>query len=197
MEILTGKLSADLSVYHLEGNNEIINVKLDDGSYTNQNAGKTSHQGIEFGIKGTATKTISFRLSGAFSRHTFTRFVEKGITYDGNRMNNAPNWIYNAEAWYRPAFIKGLRLGTELQHVGSYYVDPLNTSKYGGYDVLNLRAGYTIQGVEVWLNILNVTNNYFSYITTKSSFGYSYQLAEPLNFNLGLSYDFGKLFKHQ
>jgi hypothetical protein len=143
----------------------------------------------------TPLKEISWRFSGAYSEHRFVQFVEKGANYNGNQMNNAPNWMYNSEIWYKPAFVKGLRIGAEVQHIGSYYVDPLNTARYKGYNVLNMRAGYRFKGVEVWANILNVTDNYYSYITSKSSFGYSYQLAEPRNFNVGLSYDLGSLLK--
>ena len=45
VELVKNKLSADISVYKLEGNNEIISVKLDDGTFANRNAGKTSHKG--------------------------------------------------------------------------------------------------------------------------------------------------------
>jgi iron complex outermembrane receptor protein len=64
--------------------------------------------------------------------------------------------------------------------------------KYEGYDVLNLRAGYQFNGLEVWVNVMNATDNYYSYISSKSS-SYSYQLAEPRNFNVGISYDLGQL----
>jgi iron complex outermembrane recepter protein len=195
IEIIKNKVSADVSIYKLTGTNEIISVKMDDGSFANQNAGRTLHKGIEAGLNATPVKDISFRVSGAYSKHEFVNYVEKGIKYNGNEMANAPNWIYNAEVWYRPSFIKGLRVGAELQHVGSYYVDPQNTAAYNGYNALNLRAGYSIKGFEVWLNVLNATDNYYSYITSKSSFGWSYQLAEPRNFNVGVSYDFADLFK--
>lgn len=195
VEIIRNKLSADISAYRLKGTNEIISVKLDDGSFANRNAGRTLHQGIEFGLNATPVKDVSFRLSGAYSRHEFTDYVEKGVKYNNNQMANAPNWIYNTEVWYRPSFVKGLRIGAELQHVGSYFVDPQNTAKYKGYNALNLRAGYKLNGFEVWLNVLNATDNYYSYITSKSSFGYSYQLAEPRNFNAGISYDLANLFK--
>lgn len=194
IEIIQNKLSADLSAYRLAGTNEIISVKLDDGSFANENAGRTLHRGIEFGLNAIANQ-LSFRVSGAYSKHQFVDYIEKGTSYNGNEMNNAPNWLYNAEVWYRPAFIKGLRLGAEMQHVGSYFADPQNTAKYDGYNVLNLRAGYKVNGFEVWLNVLNATNNYYSYITTKSASGYSYQLAEPINFNVGVSFDLANLFK--
>ena len=194
-ELIKNKLSVDLSAYNLKGTNEIVSVKLDDGSFLNQNAGKTSHKGIELGLMAMPVKDISLRFGGAYSEHRFVEFVEKGTRYNGNQMHNAPNWMYNTELWYKPSFIKGLRVGAELQHIGSYYVDPLNTAKYKGYNVLNLRAGYQFKGLEIWLNVMNATDNYYSYITSKSSFGYSYQLADPRNFNIGFSYDLGNLFK--
>jgi iron complex outermembrane recepter protein len=195
IELIKNRLSADLSAYHLIGTNEVISVKLDDGSFANQNAGKTLHRGIEFGMSSTLAKDISFRVSGAYSKHTFVDYVEKGVKYNSNEMSNAPNWIYNAEIWYKPTFLKGMRIGTELQHVGSYFIDPQNSARYNGYNDLNLRMGYQLKAFEVWFNVLNATDNYYSYITTKSAFGYSYQLAEPRNFNIGISYDFGNFFK--
>jgi outer membrane receptor protein involved in Fe transport len=195
IEVIKNKLSADASVYKLVGTNEIISVKMDDGSFANQNAGRTLHRGIEAGVNASPIKDISFRVSGAYSKHEFVNYVEKGIKYDGNEMASAPKWIYNAEIWYRPSFVKGFRIGAELQHVGNYYVDPQNTATYDGYNALNLRAGYSFKGFEVWLNVLNATDNYYSFITSKSSFGWSYQLAEPRNFNAGISYDFANLFK--
>jgi outer membrane receptor protein involved in Fe transport len=195
VEVIRNKLSMDVSIYKLKGTNEIISVKLDDGTFANQNAGATLHRGIEFGLNANPIKDVSFRLSGAYSKHEFEQYVEKGVKYDGNEMSGAPNWLFNSEIWYRPSFAKGLRLGAEVQRVGSYFVNPLNTAKYDGYTVLNLRAGYQFRSVEVWLNVLNATDEYYSYNTTKSGSGYSYQVAEPRNFNVGISYDFGSLFK--
>jgi iron complex outermembrane recepter protein len=195
IEIIKNKFTADVSAYKMIGTNEIISVRLDDGSFANQNAGKTSHKGIELGVNATLLKDLTFRLSGAYSQHRFLNYTEKGIDYNGNEMNNAPHWMYNTELWYRPSFINKLRIGAEWQHIGSYYADPKNTAKYSGYNVLNLRFGYQVNAFEVWMNVLNATNNYYSTITTKSAYGYSYQLADPRNFNLGISYDFAKLFK--
>jgi outer membrane receptor protein involved in Fe transport len=193
--IIKNKLSADFSVYKLNGTNEIISVKLDDGSYANQNAGKTLHRGIEFGLNATPVKIISFRFSGTYSKHEFVEYTEKGTSYNGFEMNNAPHWIYNTELWYKPLFVRGLRIGAEWQHIGRYFADPRNTASYAGYDVLNLRTGYQFKGMELWLNVLNATGKYYSYITTKSAFGYSYQLGEPRNIDLGISYDLATLLK--
>jgi len=194
-EIIRKKLFVDFSLYRLLGTNEIISVKNDDGSFSNQNAGKTSHKGFELGLNAYPVKDVSFRFSGAYSQHLFTEYVEKGIAYNGLEMNGAPNWIYNAEIWYKPAYVKGLRLGAELQHVGRYFADPQNTATYNGYQVLNIRAGYSFKGLELWMNVLNATDRYYATNVSKSAYGYSYTLAEPRNFNMGLCYDFSNLFK--
>lgn len=195
MEIVKNKLSVDASAYNLDGTNEIISVKLEDGSTENRNAGKTSHKGIEFGLNAMPLKEVTIRFGGAYSKHSFTDFIEKGNNYTGNEMNNAPRWLHNAEIWYRPSFVNGLRIGAEWQKVGCYYMDPKNTVKYEGYNVLNLRAGYQYNGFEIWMNVINATNNYYSYISTKSN-SYSYQLAEPRNFIVGVAYDLGRLVKN-
>jgi outer membrane receptor protein involved in Fe transport len=191
--IIKNHLSADVSIYKLLGTNEIISVKLDDGSYLNQNAGKTTHQGIEAGVNA-LFKDLSFRFSGAYSMHRFVDYVEKGSNYSNNEMNNAPHVIYNAEIWYKPSFAKALRVGAEVQHLGKYFADAQNTATYNGYYTLNLRTAYQKNSFEIWVNVLNATNEYYSTITTKSANGYSYQLADPVNVTVGISYDFGKLF---
>jgi iron complex outermembrane recepter protein len=191
-QLVCGKLSADISTYLLEGTNEVVSVRLNDGSTENRNAGKTSHRGIEAGINASPVAAVSLRFSGAYSKHTFTSFVEKGVNYTGNEMNGAPNWLYNAEVWYRPGFVKGLRVGVEWQHVGSYWLDPLNTACYKGFDVVHARAGYQWKSLELWVNAINATNVYYAYTAGKSSSGYSYNPAEPRNFNIGLAYTFIK-----
>lgn len=194
-ELIKGKLNADISVYRLEGTNEIISVRLDDGSSQNMNTGKTLHKGIELGVNVNPVKSVSVRFSGAYSKHEFTEFIEKGISYNGNKMNGAPKWIHNAEVWYKPSFVKGLRVGLEWQETGSYYMDPLNTVKYEGFDVFHLRAGYRWRAMEFWVNVMNLTDKYYAYTSSKSNFGYSYTPAEPRHFNMGISYDFGDFFK--
>lgn len=196
IELFKDKVNADVSIYRLEGTNEIISVKLDDGSSQNMNAGKTLHKGVEFGLNARPLKNVSLRISGALSKHQFKTFVEKGISYNGNKMNGAPQWMHNAEIWWRPAIVNGLRIGIEWQKIGSYYMDPMNTAEYEGYNVYHARAGYKWRAMEFWINVINVADKYYAYTSSKSSFGYSYTPAEPRNFCVGLSYDFGSFFKN-
>ena len=148
---------------------------------------------MELGVLANPSTGLSLRFSAALSRHRFIRFEEKGMNYSGLEMNGAPAWIHQAEAWYRPSFIKGLRLGLESQYVGGYYMDPRNTQQYKGYHVLHLRAGYAKGAFEIWMNLLNATNLYYSHLSVKTISAHSYQLAEPRNLTIGLCMDLAKL----
>lgn len=194
-ELISKVLVADISLYQLNSTNEVVSTRLDDGSFANLNAGRTSHRGIELGVSATPARQLTVRFSGAYSKHKYVHYREKGEVFDGNEMSGAPNWMYNTELWFRPAIIKGLRFGAEVQHIGDYYTDAKNTSKYKGYTTLNLRAGYEFRSMEVWINALNVTDNYYASIVSRNSSGYSYTLADPVNVNIGFAYNFGNLIK--
>ncbi|WP_242696422.1 TonB-dependent receptor [Longitalea luteola] len=190
--LLHNKLYADWSWYFLQGTNEIISVKNPDGSTENQNAGKTKHTGIEYGITYRPIAGLSIRFSAANSKHAFVDYIEKGIAYNNNELAGGPRFIANAEVTYKPAFAKGLRIAAEWQHVGPYYMDNANTKKYGGYDLLNLRAGYAIRQFEIWVNTLNATNRYYATFASKSGAMLSYNLGDPREFNVGVAYKFGE-----
>lgn len=190
--LAANKLYADWSAYILNGTNEIISVRNSDGSLENQNAGKTKHSGIEYGLTYRPATHFSVRFSGANSRHTFIDYVEKGVAYDGNELAGGPRFIGNAELTYRPCFLKGLRVGVEWQYVGSYFMDNANTEKYGGYNLLNLRLGYEHKKWECWLNTLNITDVYYATQASKAAFGYSYNVGDPREFNIGLAYRFSR-----
>lgn len=189
--LLKNKLYADWSYYLMYGTNEIINVKNPDGSTENQNAGKTKHTGIEYGITYRPVSSLYMRFSAANSKHTFGDYVEKGIAYNNNELAGGPHFIANAEITWKPVFVKGLRVGAEWQHIGSYYMDNANTKKYGGYDLLNLRAGYTIRAFEVWVNAMNATNTYYSTYASKSGSTLAYNLGDPREFTVGVAFKFG------
>ena len=184
------KGSIDLAVYRLEGLNEIISVKQDDGDYVNQNAGKTLHQGIEYGLNLSPVKSVFIRLSGTNARHVFLDFIEKGNDYSGMEMPRASKWIANAEVSYKPTFVKGLRVGAEWQHMGPYFMDAANTRIYEGFDIFHVRLGYQIKGIEAWCNIMNITNKNYATNASRSAWGQNYNPGNPRTFSVGLAYTF-------
>ena len=190
VNLMKDKVSLDFALYMLNGSNEIIQVKADDGSLANQNAGETTHQGIEFGVNINPVNDLSFRFSGSNAKHEFAKYVEKGKEYNGNKMPSAPNWIANSELTYRPSKVKGLSISIEWQKIGKYFMDAANTAEYEGFSVFNVRLGYKIKGFDLWLNTLNVGDKLYATRGHKSRWGTSYNPGDPRTFNIGLGYTF-------
>ncbi|RAJ73912.1 outer membrane receptor protein involved in Fe transport [Chitinophaga dinghuensis] len=181
---------ADISLYRMTGTNEIISVQQADGSYMNQNTGATLHRGIEWNVKYNLLKSLFIRTSGTYALHTFDAYFDGSKTFDNNRMNGAPLWITNSEITWKPALLKGFRLGGEWQHIGSYYMDPANTAMYGGYDLFNLRAGYGYRSFECWINCMNVGDRLYATTAEKSAYGVTYRVGPRQTFNFGIAYTF-------
>lgn len=190
LSLLKNKLYADWSVYRLDGTNQIISVRQSDGTFVNQNAGKTRHKGIEYGLTLRPGEEWTLRVSGTNADHVFKVQYENGANYSGNQMAAAPHFIGNAELTWRPVFLKKFRLGVEWQHLGKYWMDDANTRKYNGFDIVNFRTGYQLGQWEVWVNALNAFNKYYAALATKSTYGYSYNLGDPAEVTIGLSWHF-------
>ncbi|WEA00221.1 TonB-dependent receptor [Mucilaginibacter sp. SJ] len=201
------KLYFELSVFDLEGHNEIINQLLPDNTTQNQNAGATRHRGIEYSLTVAPVKELTFRFSGTNAKHTYIEYSEVTTNYttgtntvtnyDGKRMNNAPAWVANSELTYKPQYLPGFRIATEWQHINQYYTNPANTKTYSGYDIYNLRLGYDIKssilkGAGIWFNVLNLTNKLYATTVTSSQYGDTYNAAPPRTYTLGISYSFSK-----
>ncbi len=192
------KLYADWSLYNLRGTNEIISVKLSDGTTQNQNAGETQHKGIEYGINYQPNTQWHFRFSGTNAKHTYINNIVKGVNYNGKEINGAPHFIANAELFYKPIFLKGFSVGAEWQHQNKYFMDDLNNFTYNGFDIANIRIAYKIKKAEIWVNALNVFNAYYAVYATSApgaSVGVNnktYNMGDPGELTIGLSYKFGK-----
>jgi outer membrane receptor protein involved in Fe transport len=193
--LLKNKVYLDWSVYRLNGTNEIISVRQPDNSYINENAGSTKHMGVEYGITYKPVTDLFIRFSGTNAKHAFVNNTVRGVDYSGKEMSGAPRFIANAEIVYKPSFLEGFRIAAEWQHQGNYFMDDLDLFSYKGFDVLNLRAGYRFKAFEIWMNVLNATNLYYSVYasknaTTTGTDAYSYTLGDPREITIGFAYKF-------
>ncbi|WP_460586233.1 TonB-dependent receptor domain-containing protein [Hymenobacter arcticus] len=193
------KVYIDLSAYVLEGRNEIVSLLQPDNTTQSENVGATRHQGIEYTLTYAPVSEVNFRFSGTNVRHTYLEYSEvvqgKNRDYAGNRMVSAPTWIANAEVFYKPRFVPGARLGLEYQRIGQYFTNTANTKTYAGYNLLNLRLGYrlpqpAVRGLEVWMNVVNLSNELYASLVTSNQYGTTYQAAAPRTVTLGLGYTF-------
>jgi outer membrane receptor protein involved in Fe transport len=192
MSFASNKASAEVSLYRLDGTNEIVNVRLPDGTYQNQNAGITQHQGIETNIKYAPCDGVTIRLGGTVARHIYKTYLLRGKDFSGNEMPQAPAYIINSEITYKPKFFNGFRMSLEYEGLGKYYTDAENTSTYNGFTVFNARIGYAIHHFEIWANCINLTNKIYATTVEKSDYGTSYRPGQLRTLNIGLAYNFKK-----
>lgn len=190
--IVNGKAYVELSLYQLKGMNEIVSVRLLDGTYQNQNAGETRHRGVEATVKYAATENWFLRLGATYAEHRYIDYVQQGKIFSDNIMSQAPRYIVNSEITYRPAFLKGFRAAIEWQGLGNYFTDAENTQKYKGFQVFNARMGYTLKGLEIWANCINFTNAIYATTVEKSVYGTTYRPGQLRTLNVGIGYYFNK-----
>jgi iron complex outermembrane recepter protein len=199
LSVLKNKLYLDYAFYYLDGKNELISVKLADNSTDYRSAGATRHKGIEFGLNYKPSSELNFRLGGTVSEHTFIDFKvsEKSTdvlkNLDNKEMPSGPRWIANSEINYYPKYLPNFRTSLEYQLVGSYYQDQVNTVKYGGYSIFNARVGYKWKSIELYTNVLNLTDKLYAYNVTRGNTTTSqptYTAAAPRTFLFGLQYNF-------
>jgi iron complex outermembrane receptor protein len=201
LSALDKKMFFELTLYSLEGRNEIITQLLPDNTTQNQNAGATRHRGIEYSLTYAPVNSLTFRFGGTNARHTFVDYSEvvsgQNVSYNGKTMNNAPNWIANSEITYKPNYFKGFRIAAEWQHLDGFFTNPANTKSYSGYNIYNLRMGYNfknkvIKGAGIWFNALNITNALYATNVVSNQYGDTYTAAPPRVFTVGISYSFSK-----
>jgi outer membrane receptor protein involved in Fe transport len=189
------------------GRSELLNIRQQDNSTDYQSAGKTLHRGLEYGITYKPEEEWLFRFGGTNAIHRFEQFELSNRSSDdvknvnGKDMPQAPRWIANSEITYKPHYVKGFRIALEWQRIGSWYQDQVNRVKYEdrgflglrGASYLNLRTGYQMKGMEVFTNILNLTNELYANSATRGN-GVNdrttFTPAAPRTFVFGVQYTF-------
>ncbi|WP_461089670.1 TonB-dependent receptor domain-containing protein [Spirosoma gilvum] len=204
---LNRKVQVDWALYQMNGQNELLSIRQPDNSTDYQSAGRTLHQGFEYSLTYKPSSQWFFRFGGTNSVHRFIDFalsnkqsdaVQNLANYD---MPQAPRWVANTELTYKPRWAKGLRLAVEWQRISTWYQNQVNTVRYDdrgafgakGVSVLNLRTGYTYKGIELYVNVLNLTDELYANNATRGNATTdrtTFTPAAPRTFVIGLQYQF-------
>lgn len=206
------KIYFDMALYQMIGHRELLNVRQQDNSIDYQSAGRTLHRGIEYGVTYKPNDEWFFRFGGTNAIHRFeefdlsTRSTDAVKNVNGNEMPQSPRWIANSEVTYKPKYIKGFRISLEWQRIESWYEDQLNKTKYDdpgflglkGISYLNLRAGYGWKGVEIFTNIMNLTDELYANAATRGNSPNdrtTFTPAPPRTVVVGMQYTFNRKVK--
>jgi iron complex outermembrane receptor protein len=199
--LVQNKLFFDYTFYRLEGNNELLGVRLPDNTTDYLSAGKTLHEGIEYQITYRPNDSWNFRFGGTNAKHTFIDFVLSTRASDalknvnGKEMPQAPNFIANSEVTYK---YKGARMAVEWQKIGPWFENQVNTKTYEGVSVFNVRLGYNYKAYQFFTNILNIGDALYATTATRGNNATdksTYTPAAPRTVVAGVQIDVFQLFK--
>ena len=199
--LVQNKLFFDYTFYRLEGNNELLGVRLPDNTTDYLSAGKTLHQGIEYQITYRPNYSWNFRFGGTNAKHTFVDFVLSTRASDalknvnGKEMPQAPNFIANSEVTYK---YKGARMAVEWQKIGPWFENQVNTKTYEGVSVFNVRLGYNYKAYQFFTNIMNVGDALYATTAARGNNATdksTYTPAAPRTVVAGVQIDVFQLFK--
>jgi outer membrane receptor protein involved in Fe transport len=197
--VLKNQIYVDWAFYQMNGTNELLNIRQPDNSFDYQSAGKTLHRGLELSLTYKPSPQIFFRWGGTTAIHRFEDFVVSNRQTDALRnlagfdMPSSPRWTWNTELNYYPTWLKGFRAALEWQRVSSWYQNQINTVKYEGYHLLNFRAGYQWKGIEVFTNIMNLTDELYASSASRGNNATdraTFTPAAPRTFVCGIQYNF-------
>jgi outer membrane receptor protein involved in Fe transport len=166
--LLGGNVTFEATAYSMRLTDDILTF-FDPGTglRLTQNAGATSHRGVEVGLGMAPVPAIRIDASVAYARHRYDRWQARGgadpVDYSGNEMELAPRLFGTARVTLRPEFLSDGALVMEYVRLGSYYMDPGNTHEYAGHDLLNVQANVPVYaGLDIVARVSNVTGERYA-----------------------------------
>ncbi len=193
--MLGGTATVEATVYSMRLRDDVLTFIDPDGLRLTQNAGATSHRGLELGVGVAPLPFVRVDASMAYAKHTYEEWTPSGAAdYSGNEMELAPRFFASARLTLRPALLGAGSVGVEWVRLGPYYMDPENTHRYGGHHLVNVNATLPVHGqLELVARVTNLGNRRYA---ETSSFtqqqGERFRPGAPRQFFVGAQYRFDR-----
>jgi iron complex outermembrane receptor protein len=138
--IVNPRFNYALAVFHIDVDDEIINV-VNIGGQAFFNNADTTRNGVEATVSFIPVTGVNMLMSYTYSDFTFDNFpASVCTTCGGNELPGLPEHNFYTElAYTHPS---GFFSSIDFQYVSNMYVDNANTAQNRPYGVSNLRAGY-------------------------------------------------------
>jgi iron complex outermembrane receptor protein len=188
--VLKSRLAYDLALFKMDMEGELIAQSVQQGITIYNNAGKTSHNGVELALSyqwlqpedDEQVKVLRPYAAVTYSDFSFKEYKvlnaanEVTAQYDGNPLTGIAPWVFNA----------GLDLETKigLYFYGSYFfsdklpVNDANTAFNAAYHLLNGKIGYQAKlarqvEINVYMGVDNLLNKNYSSIVALNAVGFN------------------------
>ncbi len=158
------RLDYDVAVYALVKTDDVLSYTRPDGSREVQNAGRTSHRGVEMSVGTQATTSLRLDLAYSYARHEYESWNPSAmVSLSGNEMATAPRHLGSAWVTIAPSALGGAQASLEWSRIGGYWQDAENTHWYPGHDLWHLRATYPVgPNLTLSARVMNLTNRRYA-----------------------------------
>lgn len=184
-------LSYDVAAYYMKKKNFFFRDTFGN-SVTDA---KTKHRGIETSVSMPLGNQFDIAASYTYAIHEYDSdheakdsLLSDTIT-KGDEIDTAPRHIANVRLGWN--FKTGSRAELEWSHIGEYYADPSNSSKYDGHDLLNLRVNTQItNNFAIHGQIKNILDEEYADRADYKFGTYRFFPGRERNYEIGASYSF-------
>jgi iron complex outermembrane receptor protein len=157
------------------------------------NAGKVDQNGLELGATVRPFTGMQATASYTYSDFTYRDFVSGGQSFSGRRLPGVPSHDVFAEVSYRTT--RGLSTSFDIQRVGRFFVNDLNTASNEPYLVANLRVGYDARprsfALSPWIGLQNLRDRvYVSQTRPNAAAGRYFNPLPGLTFLAGVKFGY-------
>ena len=194
--VLTNKFRYEMALFMIDVYDELLPYELDSspGRSYYRNAGRSRHNGLEFGIHGYLTTGLTFALSYTYSRFYFIDYQLAKNNFRENSIPGIPEHMGYAEFFYLST--SGIYGRFEIQGRSKLYVNDANTAIDDPYAAINIQTGYRLLFnrwyVEPFFGINNILDVSYSDNIRINAFGERYYEPAPgLNFYGGVNIHIG------
>ncbi len=164
LNLFEGKTQLDAAVYQINLNNLLVTKRLTEDIFTGINAGKTRHRGLELALRQEALNfsnfpgNLDFNINYTLSENKFVDFTDDGNIFNGNILPGIPSQILHFGINWQA--LKTLLFQSQIQYVGSQYLNDANSEKADEYLTIQLKTAYQFSiGKFVKLEIYGGVNN--------------------------------------
>lgn len=174
------RVSYSLAAFYMDKENVIFQ----DSNRVNISGARTKHRGVEMNTALALTDALSLTVAATWARHTYEGNVNPGaVQLAGLDIDTAPRWMGSSQLrWQIDA---GRSLELEWVHMGSYFMDEENATKYPGHDLVNLR--YQADWGDRWYYSARITNLFDTDYAERADLGFGqerYFVGEPVSLYL-------------
>jgi len=156
---VNSRFNYDLAVFHIDVEDEIVNI-VNIGGRSFFNNADTTRNGVEATVSFIPVAGVNMLISYTYSDFSFDNFpVSVCTTCAGNELPGLPEHNFYAELGYTHP--SGFFSSIDFQYVSNMYVDNANTAQNRPYGVSNLRAGYLMTMGDLEISPYMGVNNLF------------------------------------